>query len=255
MVPRIITSFGIELTRKGNKVVANVRPLNLSVKGLCIQADSELNEDEILSVFIQLGPHGDIVSCHVKVVWIRFDPILESYYYGLGFVDLSDEQRGLIVQYVEQGTKWLLEFMSEFPLFGDFSEDDCRELLHIITLRDLKYREVLYRAGERDTDLHGLFIVQAGLVSIFKDPEPSPDCQIATVSAGQIFGETSLVFDQEHSATVAAVNDTRLIQISKAGFIALKKKNPQVGLKVMEVVAKALASRLGRTTGLLFRPL
>ena len=255
MVPRIITNFGIELIRSDNKIVSSVKPLNLSEKGLCVQAGKLLDEGESLSVIVELGPGGDAVKASVKVVWRRHDELLNVYFYGLGFVGLEPDQRQLIIEYVEQGAIWLLEFLSEFPLFSELSHEDCQQLLHIITLRDLAKNEVLYRAGESDTDLHGLFIIHTGLVNIYKSPKIKPDSQLATVSAGQIFGESSLVIDQPHTATVVAVNNSRLIQISKAGFIALKKKNPALGLKIMEIVARALVNRLGRTTSMLFRPI
>ncbi len=254
MTPRIITDFGIELLRDGKDAVQDIKPVNLSEKGLCVHATTELAEGELLKVAVQLGPRSEIINATVKVVWRRYDQPSDIWYFGLGFVDLSDHQRQVILAYVEEGAAWLLEFLSEFPLFAGFSYEDCQNLLHIITLRYLPRDEVLYRAGENDVDLHGLFIVQSGLVNIYKGSVPEPDKHLAVISAGQIFGESSLVCNQEHSATVAAVNNTFLIQLSKAGFNALKRKDPQLGLKVMEVVARSLAARLGRTTGMLFRP-
>ena len=255
MTPRIITDFGIELLRTHDEIVQGIKPVNLSEKGLCIQAPAQLADAELLKVSIQLGSESDKIKATVKVVWRRYDQPSKIWFYGLGFVDLSERQRQVILTYVEQGAAWLLEFLSEFPLFHDFSYQDCQNLLHIVTLRYLPRDEVLYRAGEKDLDLQGLFIVQSGLVNIYKGPIPDPETHLAVVSAGQIFGESSLVTSQEHSATVAAVNNTFLIQLSKAGFNALKRKDPQLGLKVMEVVARTLTARLGRTTNMLFRPI
>ena len=255
MTPRIITDFGIELLRGGDKVIQGIKPVNLSEKGLCAQASAELAEGELLSVSIQLGSESNNIKATVKVVWRRYDKLSNIWFYGLGFVDLGERQRQVILTYVQQGAAWLMEFLSEFPLFDGFSYEDCQNLLHIITLRYLPHKEVLYRAGEKDVDLHGLFIVQSGMVNIYKGSLPEADKQLAVVSAGQIFGESSLVCNQEHSATVAAVNNTRLIQLSKAGFNVLKRKDPQLGLKVMEVVARTLTARLGRTTSMLFRPI
>ena len=52
-----------------------------------------------------------------------------------------------------------------------------------------------------------------------------------------------------------AVNKTLLIQINKVGFMLIRKEQPDLGLKIMEVVARALAARLGRTTRKLFSPI
>ena len=190
-----------------------------------------------------------------KTVWLRKDDINDVLYCGVGFDSLSDSQLEQIRAYVELGGSALLRFFSEFPLFKDFSQTDCRSLLRIVTLRNLDRKEVLYQEDTRDIDLHGLFIVQSGLLSIFKGRNHRPDRQLAVVSSGQVFGETTLVTDQSHSATVMAVNDSTLIQINKLGFRLLAKDNPHLALKIMDVVAKTLVSRLGRTTKQLFAPI
>ena len=59
---------------------------------------------------------------------------------------------------------------------------------------------------------------------------------------------------QPHSASIRAVNDSELIEVSRETYDQLKAQHPGVAMKLMEVMLKVLAKRLGRTTKMLFSP-
>jgi len=254
LVPRIITNFDVRIRSEAEGTFGPTSPVNLSETGACLRLCSRTAPDQIIRLQIRLAEEPEAMEVKGRIVWVRHDPVNEVYYCGLGFTELGDEQLRRIRQYVEWGSEALLLFLSEFPLFEEFSRDDCRSLLRIVTLRELDKKEILYAAGTRDMDLQGLFIVQSGLLNIYEGPQPRLERHLAVVSPGQIFGESTLLMDQPHSATIMAVNPSRLIQINKVGFQLLSEKEPQLALKLMKVVARALVARLGRTTKKLFSP-
>ena len=254
LVPRIITNFSIALQSQAGGGFDSAWPVNLSETGLCVRYKKQLSEKATVHLRIHLSEQVLAFEVLGQVVWVRFDEINKVYYCGIGFTDISPDQVDWIRGYVETGSKTLLDFLSEFPLFEAFSYDDCKDLLRIVTLRELDKKEILYVEGTSDVDLQGLFIVQSGLLSIFKGKTYSREKQLTLVSAGQIFGETTLVTDQLHSATIMAVNAAKLIQINKIGFGLMLQEKPTLALKIMDLVARALAARLGRTTKKLFSP-
>ena len=103
-------------------------------------------------------------------------------------------------------------------------------------------------------DLQGLFIVQSGLLNIFKGKKAKPERRVAVVSPGEIFGEFTLLYESPHTASVVAVNDSNLIQINKMGFQLMKEENPVLTCKIMELIARSLADRLKHATKKLFCP-
>jgi hypothetical protein len=255
LIPRIITDFRIHLARGESTQFESVTPVNLSETGLCVRVLDELETEERVKVRIQLDSDAAPMEIPGRVVRVRPDRIHERFYCGIGFEDLSHDQMYQIQAYTQAGTEWLVEFLSEFPLFQDFSEQDCHLLIRIITLRHLEKKEMLYEEGTSTEDTQGLFIVHSGLLNIFKGTDARPEHHLGVVSPGQVFGETTLVTDQEHTATIMAVNESQLIQINKIGFMLLRKEQPELGLKIMDVVARTLAGRLGRTTKKLFSPI
>ena len=254
LVPRIITNFDVRIHCEPDGTFRQTSPVNLSETGACLRLKTKVTPDQQVQLQIRLGQDTDAMEVNGRIVWVRHDPVNEVYYCGLGFTDLSNIQKMNIRQYADLGSETLLLFLSEFPLFEEFSRDDCRSLLRIVTLRELNKKEILYVAGARDMDLQGLFIVQSGLLNIYSGSQPRLERHLAVVSPGQVFGESTLLMDQPHSATIMAVNHSRLIQINKVGFQLLSEKEPQLALKLMKVVARALVARLGRTTKKLFSP-
>ncbi|MBN1435502.1 MAG: cyclic nucleotide-binding domain-containing protein [Sedimentisphaerales bacterium] len=253
LVPRIITRFGVRVQTEGWGDPITAAPVNLSEKGVCISLDQGLKKGTPLLLEIDLIPNSPPFKCKGIVAW-NTKQKSGSYYCGIGIQGLTEEQVKSIREYVQKGARTLLKFFSEFPLFDALSEQDCLSLLRIITLHELDKKEVLYYEGDEDEYLKGLFIIESGLLGIYKGRKTDPEKKLAVVSAGQIFGETSLVTDQPHSATIAAVNPSRLIQISKVGYMVLRQESPDIGLKIMDIVARTLTMRLGRTTKLLFSP-
>ncbi|MCP4708805.1 MAG: cyclic nucleotide-binding domain-containing protein [Planctomycetes bacterium] len=254
LVPRIVTRFGVSIRVVGEAVYKSGWPVNLSETGACLRLNHLVRADQEVELHVELSESAGPMAMQGRVVWVRHDKINGVYYCGLGFANLDDAHLHQIQNYVKMGGEALLRFLSEFPLFKEFTEEDCAALLRIVTLRELEKREILYEEGTYDVDLQGLFIVQSGLLSIFKGHTPRPERQLSVASPGQIFGETTLVLDQDHSASIMAVNESRLIQINKVGFQLIRKQRPELALHIMEAAAKALAKRLGRTTKKLFSP-
>ena len=254
LVPRIITNFAVQIRCANEEGFSSAWPVNLSETGACLRLNHSISIDQAVHLQITLAGHTHPMEMTGRIVWVRPDSINSVYYCGLGFTDPDNAHLEQIKTYVELGGQTLLEFLSEFPKFKEFSRQDCQTLLKIVTLRELEKKEILYEEGTRDVDLQGLFIVQSGLLSIFKGRVHRPERQLAVVSPGQIFGETTLLNDQPHSASIIAVNNSRLIQINKIGFQLLRKQHPELALDIMEIVARALTNRLGRTTKKLFCP-
>jgi len=254
-VPRIITDFAVGIRHNKNRDFTEAYSVNLSETGVCLQLPEPLEIGQHVQLQITLSMQTSPMIMDAEVVWLRQDPINETTCCGLGFTDPTPEQLTLIRFYVQAGTKMLLNFLSEFPLFEALTLEDCQQLIRITTRRDLAKREILYYEDSKDNDMQGLFIVQSGLLSIFKGKNHDPQHQISVVSPGQIFGENTFVLEQPHTASVMAVNASTLIQINKQGLQYLNETHPKLALKFMEIVARTLATRLGRATKRLFSPI
>ena len=63
---------------------------------------------------------------------------------------------------------------------------------------------------------------------------------------GDFFGEMALIDGGPRSATIIATSQVRVMMVQRRAFLKLMKQNPQVGLAIMETLAKRVR-RLERT--------
>lgn len=75
--------------------------------------------------------------------------------------------------------------------------------------------ENIIEQGEKGNEY---FIVKSGLVSVLKENENGEASKVATISAGEGFGEEALIANQSRGATVQAVNETIVWVLSKTHF-------------------------------------
>ena len=253
--PRIVTNFNVAVLPGEGEKFKRAKPINLSETGVCLRIGLQLETGQTVTLQMQLDDDSPTFEVTARIVWTRVESETRQRVCGLGFVDLPKGYRDLIRAYVELASQSLLTFLSEFPLFADFSLDDCTSMLRIITRRHLKKREVLYHQDEDIPDLQGLFIVKEGLLSIYRGREHRADRQLAVVSPGQVFGESTLVSDEPFFTSVMAINESTLLQINKKGALRMRPESPELALKLMDVIAHTLHLRLGRTTRQLFSPI
>lgn len=104
-----------------------------------------------------------------------------------------------------------------------------------LTPDDAVQVEKLYRAGEfimRQGEAGDCaYFIQSGRVQIVLRRADGSELEVGQRGAGSLIGEMAIVDDGPRSATVAALEDCRLLEISKADFSrAVKNANPIVGL-------------------------
>ena len=108
-------------------------------------------------------------------------------------------------------------------------------LLPVFDVADPLQIEKLYRAGEyimhQGDPGDSAYFIQSGRVMISLTRPDGSVLQMGQRGAGSLIGEMAIVDDGPRSASVRAVEDCRLLEISKADFTrALRNANPIVGL-------------------------
>lgn len=78
---------------------------------------------------------------------------------------------------------------------------------------------------EGDLEAH-FFIVESGVVQIFSKTASGQRVNIATIEAGESFGEFALLENQPRSASAQALSECTLVKVSEAGFQQLLSELP-----------------------------
>jgi CRP-like cAMP-binding protein len=140
----------------------------------------------------------------------------------------------------------LLSDLSKSRLMSNLNPAELSSILMYVRRRHARQGDRLVEFG-RTSD--ALFIVTAGKaeISITREGEKIP---LATISAGEHFGEISALFDRPATADVTAAGEIDLLFISRSDLRTLLVTNPVTGLKLCNVFLRVLSDRLASTNEL-----
>ena len=85
--------------------------------------------------------------------------------------------------------------------------------------------EPVIRQGDPGTSL---FVIMSGRVEVLALQEGAPSVRLATLEEGDYFGEMSLMTGAPRSATVAALVETRLLEVGKESFRRILAAQPNL---------------------------
>ena len=129
------------------------------------------------------------------------------------------------------------ELLTKVPFFQDLAPDDFERVTQSLIPRTVLPHENIIVQGKRGTSL---FLIARGvvavLVRVIGSDEPR---RIASLHAGDFFGEMALLSDEPRSATVKAITACQLYELSKQDVDALCAVCKGVG----EALAQAARER------------
>jgi CRP-like cAMP-binding protein len=99
--------------------------------------------------------------------------------------------------------------------------------------------------GQRDASL---FVVASGAVEVLVRPPDGADTPIATLEVGAVFGEIALLTGEERSATVRAIYEVVLYEITKEALQPIIEARPQLVVELALLMATRQAD-LREATG------
>jgi len=142
----------------------------------------------------------------------------------------------------EQGdlAKLKLQTLQAVPIFRFLN---YQELVKVASLTDLRHfvaDEVIFKEGDEGEEL---FVVLSGGVKVHKG-----DQTLVEFGQGEHFGEMALIDREPRSATVTAVDDTRLLVMKRPDFFHIIKHERDMAVKLLWQFLGVLTERLRATS-------
>ncbi len=141
-------------------------------------------------------------------------------------------------------------FFSKHSLFGGLSDEQIDAVRPYIKELDVTCGSAVLVQGEFNSTV---FFIVKGKVTVEKHTPDHPDEErcIATLGAGESFGEMELIDVQPCAATVKATEKTHLVTLNNRDFYLLSKSHPPVYTMMMLNLARDISRHLRRTDELL----
>lgn len=134
----------------------------------------------------------------------------------------------------------ILELISTIPLFSALSPASLEKVVDRSSERHLVGGEILMREGESGDSM---FVLSSGRLRAYVlDSDDSPTV-VGEISAGETVGEMALLTDQTRSASVRAVRDSILLELTRDAFQELVAEEPAA----LAAIAREIVERLGRS--------
>ena len=111
------------------------------------------------------------------------------------------------------------------PLFSDLDEKEIQSLLQGIQAKVFPREAVICREGDKGDSL---FIISRGEVAITKVLPHWKEVGVCTLKEGDFFGEFGFFTDQKRHATVKAVTDCEVLEISRDQLNEIIETYPRI---------------------------
>ncbi|MGC9002258.1 MAG: Crp/Fnr family transcriptional regulator [Dictyoglomus sp.] len=129
------------------------------------------------------------------------------------------------------------KFLKNVPLFEDFSDEELEKLLVISKDKTYPKDAVIFQKGDLG---NFFFLICSGRVKVIIETEEGKEGILSILYPTEFFGEMSLLDGEPRSATVVALEETRVIIIERNDFLILLYKHPELALKILKTLSLRL---------------
>ena len=130
---------------------------------------------------------------------------------------------------------------NEIQVFEEFTDDEVKIIYHYSARTHYQRDEVVFK--EKSTEA-SLYVVLKGKLEAIAYTSDKKKIMLSAIDEGEVFGELSFLDGKERSATILAVKDVELLQISRDSFEKLRLEHPSIASKLIMDLARVVSLRL-----------
>src|SRR5215213_7515857 len=130
-----------------------------------------------------------------------------------------------------------IRLLSMVDVLGNLSDEEMEDLAKRILDTFLEQDDTLYSPKE---GTERLLILKEGRVQLYEVEESGDEITLSVVEDGNVFGEMALTGQSLHGLYVRALTPSTVISLRRADVEHLIMKTPEVGLRLVQVLAQRL---------------
>lgn len=142
---------------------------------------------------------------------------------------LSTINEGVDSQATEEGierqSEKLADAISKIPFFIPLKDTEREHLAENAMMHVFKAGEMVIQQGDPG---RSIYIILDGRLKVFTTDHAGNELELATLEAGQFFGEMSLVSGKPRLSSVATLESSVLIELSYSSMVKVIKQNAAV---------------------------
>ncbi len=115
-------------------------------------------------------------------------------------------------------------------MFAGLASADLAAVAEITILKSLEKGEYLFREGE---PAQGFYVVQRGAINVHRVTAAGKEQIIHVFRTPESFAEAALASSSGYPADARALEPSQVLQVQKAGFLALLRRQPELALRML----------------------
>ena len=132
-------------------------------------------------------------------------------------------------------------FLKHLPIFSELSPRALQVLERVVHVRNYRPDETIFEAGDPGS---GMYMIRSGRVKIYDRGQHGPEDELATLSQGDFFGETTLTAPAPRSASARTLETTELVGLFRADILELAEKYPGISSSILLGLTRVVSERL-----------
>lgn len=122
---------------------------------------------------------------------------------------------------------------TKISIFSVLDDEEIKEVRDLIVTRRYKKGQIICFEGDVSDKL---YLINKGKIKVFKYTKEGKEQILYILSEGDFIGDLSLIKKTEFKFNAEALEDINLCTFSKEDFDTVLKKNPQIAIKILEVL-------------------
>ncbi len=137
--------------------------------------------------------------------------------------------------------------LQQVPIFRMLGKESIDFIVERLKFKTFDKTEVICKVGDPgDT----MYIIITGRVDICIYSADGAEQVVATLGAGDYFGEMALLTGETRSATVRATDESEMFLLHKTDFDVILERFPSISLSMGKIVSKRLRETLSKATSM-----
>jgi len=130
-----------------------------------------------------------------------------------------------------------IQFLSKVSLFSSLSDKALLDLSAITIEQMIPGKTTVFKEGDPGD---ALYIIKNGKINVLKRTSSGQESVLATLGKDAIIGDMAVIDGMPRSASVATVQDTVFLVITKEDFKNLLGTVPEIGFQILKLMTERL---------------
>ena len=113
----------------------------------------------------------------------------------------------------------------QIPLFSELQDQELQSLVSQVSVKTFQNQETICQDGDSGDSL---MVISRGEVGIFKQAPKGKEALIRSLKEGNFFGEFGFFTDHKRHATVRALTESEVLEISREGLKEIISAHPRI---------------------------